>query len=99
VRPKKTDMRRNWTISISAGHPRTEWHQHRRSKGADADDVFSAPWAEIDPVLTFRNWLRVVRSANWPKALEKRTQDYTDAKTSVIAMITARASAIRRSEL
>ena len=88
-----------------------EWHQHRMFKRADPDvnlHVFSAGCDEIDRVLTFRNWLRVSEIDRELYARTKRelaqrhwkyTQDYADAKTSVIEMIMARALANRRSQL
>jgi GrpB-like predicted nucleotidyltransferase (UPF0157 family) len=79
------------------------WHQHRMFKGPDADinlHVFSAGCPEIDRMLLFRNWLRSHADdrelyARTKLALARQewryTQNYADAKTSVVEEILARA--------
>lgn len=80
-----------------------DWFEHRVLKAPDVDGnlhVFSAGCAEIDRMLTFRDWLR--RHARDRKLYEdtKRKlserswthlQDYADAKSRVIAEIMVRA--------
>ncbi len=80
-----------------------DWYEHRVFKGPDIDinlHVFSPGCLEIDRMLLFRDWLR-------SNAVERRlyerikrelarkdwkyTQNYADAKTSVVEEILARA--------
>lgn len=80
-----------------------DWHQHRMFKGPDADinlHVFSTDCPEIDRMLLFRNWLRSHAAdrelyARTKLALARQewryTQNYADAKTTVVAEILARA--------
>jgi GrpB-like predicted nucleotidyltransferase (UPF0157 family) len=80
-----------------------DWYEHRMLKGTDTDinlHVFSSGCPEIDRMLHFRNWLRSNASdrrlyertkrelarLNW-----KYTQNYADAKTTVVEEILARA--------
>ena len=79
------------------------WHEHRLLKGPDADvnlHVFSSDCPEIGRMLAFRDWLRVnpidrelyTRSKRALARQEwKYTQNYADAKTSVIEEILSRA--------
>src|SRR6266516_4824446 len=80
-----------------------DWYEHRMFKGPDTDinlHVFSSGCREIDRMLLFRDWLRSNESDrrlyertkrelarnNW-----KYTQNYADAKTSVVEEILLRA--------
>src|SRR5215831_19254608 len=80
-----------------------DWYEHRVFKGPDIDinlHVFSSGCTEIDCMLLFRDWLRTNESdrllyertkrelarINW-----KYTQNYADAKTTVVQEIIARA--------
>jgi len=80
-----------------------DWYEHRMFKGPDTDinlHVFSTGCREIDRMLLFRNWLRSNESDrrlyertkrelarnNW-----KYTQNYADAKTTVVHDILTRA--------
>ena len=80
-----------------------DWDEHRMFKGPDTDinlHVFSSGCPEIDRMLLFRDWLRSNESdrllyertkrelarINW-----KYTQNYADAKTTVVQEIIARA--------
>lgn len=80
-----------------------DWYEHRMLKGPDTDinlHVFSSGCPEIDRMLLFRDWLRShgadrrlyertkreLASLDW-----KYTQNYADAKTSVVEEILARA--------
>jgi GrpB-like predicted nucleotidyltransferase (UPF0157 family) len=80
------------------------WFEHRMFKGPDTDinlHVFTAGVAEIDRMLLFRDWLRANgadRDAylQVKRDLAKRTwrhvQHYTDAKTTIVEQIIARAT-------
>ena len=80
-----------------------EWHQHRLFQTAEKDvnlHVFSAGCPEIDRMLMFRDWLRSHAGdrdlyARTKQALARQewkcTQDYADAKTSVVGEILSRA--------
>ena len=80
-----------------------EWHEHRMFKGPDTDinlHVFSHGCSEIKRMLAFRDYLRSHEADRELYARTKRelaqcywkyTQDYADAKTSVIEQIMARA--------
>lgn len=80
-----------------------DWHQHRLLKGPDTDinlHVFSDGCPEIERMLTFRDWLRANPAARELYASTKRqlaqrswkyTQNYADAKTSVVEQIIAQA--------
>jgi GrpB-like predicted nucleotidyltransferase (UPF0157 family) len=84
------------------------WFEHRVFKGPDTDvnlHVFTVGCAEIDQMLAFRDWLRSNVEDRELYASEKRalaarewkyTQNYADAKSSVIHEIMARARAARR---
>ena len=80
-----------------------DWYEHRLFKGPDTAinlHVFSPGCPEIDRMLLFRNWLRSnapdrqlyertkreLARQNW-----KYTQNYADAKTTVVEEILARA--------
>jgi GrpB-like predicted nucleotidyltransferase (UPF0157 family) len=80
-----------------------DWYEHRMFKGPDTDinlHVFSSGCTEIDRMLQFRDWLRSDESdrllyehtkrelarINW-----KYTQNYADAKTTVVQEILTRA--------
>ena len=80
-----------------------DWYEHRVFKGPDTDinlHVFSPGCPEIDRMLLLRDWLRSnasdrrlyegtkreLASKDW-----KYTQNYADAKTSVVEEILARA--------
>jgi GrpB-like predicted nucleotidyltransferase (UPF0157 family) len=80
-----------------------DWDEHRMFKGPDTDinlHIFSSGCTEIDRMLLFRDWLRNNESdrllyertkrelarINW-----KYTQNYADAKTTVVQEILARA--------
>ena len=84
------------------------WYQHRLLSGPDTDinlHVFSAGCPEIDRILLFRDWLRsdsadrdlyahtklTLAQQEW-----KHSQEYANAKTSIIEEILARARAARR---
>ena len=79
------------------------WYEHRMLKGAEGDvnlHVFSADCAEVERMVTFRDWLRmsaedrdlyvyckrVLAQKEW-----KYTQHYADAKTAVIEQIMGKA--------
>lgn len=81
----------------------SNWHQHRLFNGPDTEiklHVFTQGCPEINRMLLFRNWLRnnpadrllyertkrELASRNW-----KYTQNYADAKTTVVEEILARA--------
>jgi len=80
-----------------------DWHEHRMLFGPDTDinlHVFSAGCAEIDRMLTFRDWLRANAADRQLYERTKRTlaqkqwafgQNYADAKSPVIDDIVARA--------
>lgn len=80
-----------------------EWHEHRMFKDAVQKanvHVFSAGCPGIDRMLMFRDWLRASETdresyARWKRTLAqqnwKYTQNYADAKTSVIDEIMSRA--------
>lgn len=80
-----------------------DWYEHRVFKGADTDinlHVFSQDCPEIDRMLLFRNWLRSNASDRLFYERTKRelarldwkyTQNYADAKTTVIEEILKRA--------
>ena len=80
-----------------------DWHEHRQFKGPDTNislHVHSQGCSEIERLLLFRDWLRSnpadrqlyedtkreLASRTW-----KYTQNYADAKTSVVEDILARA--------
>ncbi len=82
-----------------------QWFEHRLFKGADQEaniHVFTVGAAEIDRMLTFRDWLR---SHDDDRLLYEQTkrdlaarewkyvQHYADAKSDVVADIMARAQA------
>ena len=79
------------------------WYEHRMFKGGN-DEVnlhaFSAGCPEIDRMLTFRDWLRTNEGDRELYAQTKRslaqqewkyTQNYADAKTTVIDQILSKA--------
>jgi GrpB-like predicted nucleotidyltransferase (UPF0157 family) len=75
------------------------WHEHRMFKGAAGDvnlHVFSAGCIEVDRMLSFRDCLRTSAEDRELYARSKRalaeqqwkyTQNYADAKTSIIEQI------------
>jgi GrpB-like predicted nucleotidyltransferase (UPF0157 family) len=79
------------------------WYEHRVFKGPDMDinlHVFSLDCPEIDRMLLFRDWLRSNASdrrlyERTKRELARRdwkyTQNYADAKTTVITEILTRA--------
>ncbi len=79
-----------------------EWHEHRMLRTRDADvnvHVFSVGCAEIERMLAFRDWLRGNARdrelyARTKRALADRdwkyTQNYADAKTTVVEEILSR---------
>jgi GrpB-like predicted nucleotidyltransferase (UPF0157 family) len=81
-----------------------DWYEHRVFKGPDTSvnlHVFSEGCAEIDRMLSFRDWLRAnaadrelyERTKRELAAREwKYVQDYADAKTAVVEEIVARAA-------
>jgi len=83
------------------------WFEHRMFKGPDTDinlHVFTVGASEIDRMLLFRDWLRANdadREAylRVKRDLAQRTwrhvQHYADAKSAIVAEITARATAAR----
>lgn len=84
-----------------------DWFEHRLLRGPDTHinlHVFTAGAAEIDWMLTFRDWLRANdadRDAylQVKRELAKRTwrhvQHYADSKTAIIEEIMTRATAAR----
>lgn len=82
-----------------------QWHEHRLFKGSDLDvnlHVFSHGSSEIERMLLFRDWLRSHDSERelyerTKRTLAKRvwqyTQDYADAKATVVEEILTRARA------
>jgi GrpB-like predicted nucleotidyltransferase (UPF0157 family) len=80
-----------------------DWHEHRVFNGPDTDvnlHVFSPGSPEVDRMLLFRDWLRSHASDRQLYERTKRelarkdwkhTQNYADAKTSVVEEILARA--------
>lgn len=82
-----------------------DWYEHRMFKDTEQRTnvhVFSEGCPEIDRMLIFRDWLRTSETdrelyARWKRTLAqqdwKHTQNYADAKTSVIAEIMSRATA------
>ena len=84
-----------------------EWHEHRMLKGLDPDlklHVFSPRCPEIDRMLLFRDWLRKNESdrklyertkRELASRIWKYTQNYADAKSTVVEEILARAMAGR----
>jgi GrpB-like predicted nucleotidyltransferase (UPF0157 family) len=80
-----------------------EWYEHRMFNGPDTAinlHVFSPGCPEIDRMLLFRNWLRNNASDRQLYEFTKRelarldwkyTQNYADAKSSVVEEILARA--------
>lgn len=82
-----------------------DWYEHRLFKGSDTDinlHVFSQDCSEINRMLLFRNWLRSNASDRQLYERAKRelacldwkyTQNYADAKTTVIEEILKRAAA------
>ncbi len=79
------------------------WYEHRMFKGGENEvnlHVFSTGCAEIDRMLTFRDWLRTNEGERELYARTKRnlaqrewkyTQNYADAKTAVIEQILSKA--------
>ena len=79
------------------------WYEHRLFKGSEGSvnlHVFAAGCPEIERMVSFRNWLRANKDdrelyARTKQALAEQewqyTQNYADAKTSVIAEIMSRA--------
>jgi GrpB-like predicted nucleotidyltransferase (UPF0157 family) len=86
------------------------WHEHRMFKGPANDvnlHVFSVGCPEIDRMVMLRNWLRTSERDRELYAQTKRTlalrewkytQNYADAKTSVIEEIISRARALAMEE-
>ena len=84
-----------------------EWFQHRLFKGPDTNinlHVFSEGCPEIERMLLFRDWLRSNAEARERYAATKRelaqrtwkyTQNYADAKTTVVEEIMAQARQAR----
>ena len=84
-----------------------DWFEHRLFKGPDTDinlHVFSAGSPEIERMLLFRDWLRSNEADRELYLKTKRdlaqrewkyTQNYADAKTSVVREIVARAESAR----
>jgi GrpB-like predicted nucleotidyltransferase (UPF0157 family) len=84
------------------------WFEHRVFKGPDTDvnlHVFTVGCPEVDQMLLFRDWLRSNVEDRDLYAAQKRalaarewkyTQNYADAKSSVVQEILARARASRR---
>lgn len=87
-----------------------DWYEHRVLKGPDTDvnlHVFSQGCPEIERMLLFRDWLRrnepdrqlyertkrELARQNW-----KYTQNYADAKTTVVQEIIARAQEAARQD-
>jgi len=82
-----------------------EWYEHRMFKGSQNGvnlHVFSNGCPEVDRMLLFRDWLRTNAADRELYAAIKRalaqqdwkcTQDYADAKTSVVKEILSRAEA------
>jgi GrpB-like predicted nucleotidyltransferase (UPF0157 family) len=80
----------------------SDWYEHRMLKGPDTDinlHVFSSGCPEIDRMLHFRDWLRnnasdlrlYERTKRELARLDwKYTQNYADAKTTVVEEILAR---------
>jgi GrpB-like predicted nucleotidyltransferase (UPF0157 family) len=83
-----------------------DWYEHRVFKGPDTDvnlHVFSAGCPEIARMLLFRDWLRSNAADRQLYERTKRelarkdwkyTQNYADAKTSVVEEILARAQRV-----
>jgi GrpB-like predicted nucleotidyltransferase (UPF0157 family) len=81
-----------------------EWFEHRLFKGPDTDvnlHVFSAGHPEIGRMIAFRDWLRSNEDDRLLYERTKRelaartweyTQNYADAKTTVVEEINARAA-------
>ena len=81
-----------------------DWFEHRLFKGPDTNinlHVFSAGAAEIDRMLSFRDWLRATDAdrdyyERVKRELAQRTwrhvQHYADAKTAVVREIVERAA-------
>jgi len=81
-----------------------DWYEHRMFKGPDTDinlHTFSAGCLEVDRMLAFRDWLRVSPADRQLYARTKLdlaqkqwtfTQNYADAKTTVVDDIMTRAS-------
>lgn len=79
------------------------WYEHRMFKGAENDvnvHVFSEGCPEVERMLTFRDWLRTSADdrelyARFKTALAEKawkyTQNYADAKTTIIEQIMYRA--------
>jgi len=86
----------------------SNWYEHRKFKGLDTEinlHVFSSGCPEIDRMLVFRDWLRCNPAdrdlyARTKLALAQKawefSQNYADAKTTVIEEIIARARAARK---
>ncbi|HKD73842.1 MAG TPA: GrpB family protein, partial [Ktedonobacterales bacterium] len=80
-----------------------DWYEHRMFKGPDTDinlHTLSQGCPEIDKMLLFRDWLRCHPADRQLYERAKRdlarqdwqyTQNYADAKTSVVEEIIARA--------
>ena len=85
-----------------------DWYQHRLFKGPDTDinlHVFSVGCEEIDRMLLFRDWLRTDASdrrlyeetkRKLARTTWKYSQNYADAKTTVVREIMARAEFARK---
>ena len=84
-----------------------EWYEHRVFKGPDTDvnlHVFPPGCVEIERMLSFRDWLRAnpedrMLYEDTKRGLAKQdwefTQNYADAKTTVVEEIIARAQTKR----
>jgi GrpB-like predicted nucleotidyltransferase (UPF0157 family) len=87
-----------------------DWYEHRLFKGSDPAinlHVFSPGCPEVDRMLLFRNWLRSNASDRRLYEFTKRklagqnwkyTQNYADAKTTVVEEILVRARGDARKE-
>ena len=83
-----------------------EWYEHRMFRGAQNGvnpHVFSNGCPEVDRMFVFRDWLRTNPSdrelyAQYKRALARQqwkyTQNYADAKTTIIREILARARSL-----
>jgi hypothetical protein len=98
-----TGIKRGAGYSLHVREP--GWHEHRMFNGPANEvnlHVFSAGCSEIDRMLMLRNWLRTSERDRELYGQTKRmlglrewkyTQNYADAKTSVIEEILSRARA------
>ena len=87
-----------------------DWYEHRLFNGPDTDinlHVFSSGSPEIERMLLFRDWLRgntadrqLYEHTKWELARKdwKYTQNYADAKTTVVEEIIARARRAQESD-